>query len=243
MNSASRNLLISVLSMILCIAMLTGVTFAWFTDSVSSGVNTIVAGNLDIELEYWDGVEWIDVDSSTLLFNENARWEPGHTEIAYLHIKNSGALSLTYKLAVNVVEEVPGTNAAGDTFKLSDYLVFNKVDMASPTAFFSYDESGRAQARAAAGSVTGLASYMEADNLYPENDTSKPENAATEKYIALVIYMPETVGNEANYMPGTTAPRIKLGISLVATQLGSESDSFGSDYDSLVDGYPDNVES
>ena len=45
-----RALFLSFVSMFLCFTMLIGTTYAWFTDSVSSGMNTIVAGNLDVEL-------------------------------------------------------------------------------------------------------------------------------------------------------------------------------------------------
>ena len=51
-KNTKRALLASVLSVVLCCAMLVGSTFAWFTDSVTSGKNQIVAGNLDVELEY-----------------------------------------------------------------------------------------------------------------------------------------------------------------------------------------------
>ena len=46
-----RSLLMSGLSVLLCVSMLMGSTFAWFTDTVESGINTIVAGNLDVELD------------------------------------------------------------------------------------------------------------------------------------------------------------------------------------------------
>ena len=49
-STTKRALLMSGLAMLLSISMLVGTTFAWFTDTVSSGTNTIVAGNLDIEL-------------------------------------------------------------------------------------------------------------------------------------------------------------------------------------------------
>lgn len=231
MNSAKRNLFISIFSLVICIAMLVSTTFAWFTDSVTSGINTIVAGNLDIELEYWNGTDWVPVDSSTLLFDDDARWEPGHTEVAHLHIKNAGTLSLKYKMAVNVANELSGINVFSEEFRLSDYLVFGKVDMADASAVFQNDDTGRQQARAAVGDTAGLSTYTEADNLYAESDANKPVDGKTEKYMALVIYMPETVGNEANYMSGTTPPQIELGVSVVATQLNSENDSFGPEYD------------
>ena len=53
--SLKRAMLLSVMAMLICTAMLAGTTFAWFTDSASTGVNKIVAGNLDVSFEYWNG--------------------------------------------------------------------------------------------------------------------------------------------------------------------------------------------
>ena len=76
-----RALLASILSAALCAAMLVGSTFAWFTDSVTSGKNKIVAGSLDVELEYTtDFNTWNTVEDATNLFQENALWEPGYAE-------------------------------------------------------------------------------------------------------------------------------------------------------------------
>ena len=68
-----RTLVASVLALVVCAAMLIGTTFAWFTDSVTSGRNTIVAGNLDVELEYATATEgtlggWTSVNDATDLF-------------------------------------------------------------------------------------------------------------------------------------------------------------------------------
>ena len=76
-----RALLAGVLGLVVCAAMLIGTTFAWFTDSVSSGKNQIVAGNLDVELEYAT-VEngtitgWTSVNGATDLFDDGLS-EPG----------------------------------------------------------------------------------------------------------------------------------------------------------------------
>ena len=51
-STTRRALFMSFVSMFLCFTMLLGTTYAWFTDSVESGVNQIVAGNLDVEFEY-----------------------------------------------------------------------------------------------------------------------------------------------------------------------------------------------
>ena len=48
--NAKRALLMSVISMMLCIAMLVGTTYAWFTDSVTTGVNSITSGTLSVDI-------------------------------------------------------------------------------------------------------------------------------------------------------------------------------------------------
>ena len=55
-KSTKRALLGSVMAMVLCLAMLVGATFAWFTDTASTGVNKIQAGNLDIEIQDENGL-------------------------------------------------------------------------------------------------------------------------------------------------------------------------------------------
>ena len=51
-KSIRQALISSALAVLMCVSMLIGTTFAWFTDTASTGVNKIVAGNLDIELSY-----------------------------------------------------------------------------------------------------------------------------------------------------------------------------------------------
>ena len=106
-KSTKRALSASIISMTLCIVLLIGTTFAWFTDSVSSGTNVIKAGNLDVKLEYSkDGTNWTNADGATDLFDSSAKWEPGHVEVVYLKVSNAGDLALKYKLGVNVLNTV-----------------------------------------------------------------------------------------------------------------------------------------
>lgn len=85
---AKSALLMSALALVLCVSMLVGTTFAWFTDSVTSKNNIIKAGNLDVTLEYSvDGTTWTAVEEATSLFSENSLWEPGHTEFVYLRVQ------------------------------------------------------------------------------------------------------------------------------------------------------------
>ena len=69
----------SLFALFLCIVLLIGTTFAWFTDTASTGVNKIQAGNLKVGFEYWNGEKYVDAKDATL-FSEDTLWEPGHTE-------------------------------------------------------------------------------------------------------------------------------------------------------------------
>ena len=217
-SNTKRSLAASVTSLLLCCALLIGTTFAWFTDSVSTGRNTIASGNLDVELyQVKDNAE-TKVDGNTKLFNEDALWEPGYTEVVYLKVANEGSLALKYQFAIDVVGKTLGKTADGQDIDLSQHLRFAVVENASAYAT-------RAEARAAADAAgtqlisSGFAStegHLSAD--------------AKSDLIAIVVYMPEEVGNEANHN-GTNIPTIDLGLQLVATQDTEENDSFGNDYD------------
>ncbi len=210
-----RSLLTSALALVVCVSMLIGTTYAWFTDSVTSTNNIITSGNLDVEL-YWstNASDWEAVDANTNVFT-NQLWEPGHTEVVYLKVVNEGTLALKYNLGVNIFSETTGINAAGETFKLSDYIEFGVIE--TGVAFADRDA-----ARAAVTDAKIISKgYTKAASL------EKTE----ENYVALVVYMPETVGNVANYKTGTNAPVINLGINLFATQYTFENDSFDEFYD------------
>ena len=138
-RATKRALLTSVMALVMCVVMLVGTTFAWFTDTASTGVNKIQAGNLDIEVQYRttaDG-KWNALDNATDLFGaEGTLFEPGHTRVVELKIKNVGNLALKYKIGMNVVSETAGTNKDGNPYKLSDYL---KV---AATGFQQYPAEG-----------------------------------------------------------------------------------------------------
>ena len=86
-KSTKRALLTSVLALLMCVTMLVGATFAWFTDTASTAVNKIQAGNLDIAVEYTlDGETWNDLDGATDIFQKGL-WESGHTEVVALKFK------------------------------------------------------------------------------------------------------------------------------------------------------------
>ncbi len=104
-------LIVSIMAMLLCVAMLVGTTFAWFTDTASTAVNKIQAGTLDVALEMKDASgNWVNAEGQTLSWkkaagapaNEQVLWEPGCTyELPELRIVNKGNLALKYKIVIS----------------------------------------------------------------------------------------------------------------------------------------------
>lgn len=234
-KNTKRALLASILSLLVCLTMLIGSTFAWFTDSVASGNNKIVAGNLAIELEYATAFDaegnptaWKSVEGSTDLFNADSKWEPGHTEVVVFRIRNTGSLALKYRLAVDKITETSSYNADKTNFYLSDYLVFNKTADATLKAREAYWNAD----------LEDLVLNDGTKNSNPTfSDLSIPDTtleAGAEEIFTVAVYMPTSVGNEANWSQVysfTKAPSIELGFTLFATQASHEEDSFDNSYD------------
>lgn len=224
MNSKNtkRALLTSVLAMAVCLAMLVGSTFAWFTDTATTGVNKIQSGNLDVELEYSkDFAEWKKVDNTTKVFEDSTEWEPGRTEVVYLRVKNAGNLALKYTLGLGNVYESRGKNVAGDFYYLSNFVKMGAVEA---TAAFE----NRA---AAIGAVDPVADTFKA--LGEKGVVGATLNSGAAKTYAMVVYMPTEVGNEAN--PKNKDPywaaKLSFGVSVNASQATVENDSFDNMYD------------
>ena len=225
-GGTKRALLTSVLALVLSLAMLAGTTFAWFTDTASTGVNRIVSGNLDVGLKYWgvgeDGRKtWLTAENSKELFDENALWEPGYTQIVNLKVENNGNLALTYAMQITPVHETVGVNVDGEQFKLSDYIKFGWTT-------FTADENGAPVALDREAAQTGVGDGAQLGKTL-HRQAADPMKANAEELVALVAWMPENVGNEANY--STVQPTIELSLKVLATQATVESDSFNNTYD------------
>ena len=125
-KATKRALLTSVMALVMCVVMLVGTTFAWFTDTASTGVNKIQAGNLDVALEMRNGEKWDNAENQTLNFMQkqsdgsvkqeaNILWEPGATyELPELRIVNKGNLALKYKVSINGIKGDAKLNEAID---------------------------------------------------------------------------------------------------------------------------------
>ena len=105
----------SLFALFLCIVLLIGTTFAWFTDTASTGVNKIQSGRLDVGLEMKDNDgKWVNAEGKTLQFKVNKTipaegtqilWEPGCTyELPELRVVNKGNLALKYKIQITGIQ-------------------------------------------------------------------------------------------------------------------------------------------
>ena len=241
-------LLMSLTSLTLCVSMLFGATFAWFTDSVTSGVNRIVSGNLDVELEYKDNAQtaYTGVTATTKLFNSAANgklWEPGAMAYETFKVSNNGSLALKYQFALNTVDYNTVTRTSG-SYDLRDVLKIAVVET-------TFDATARPDP-----ATLDFKSWSEYANSAAFTGEILPgEDTAQEKTV--VIWWPDTNSNDVDNRynlkdkatDGWTLDKtnngkdelyIDLGITLVATQLQNESDSFDNTYDANAE-YPSAV--
>ena len=155
-KSTKRALLGSIMAMVLCLAMLVGATFAWFTDTASTGVNKIQAGNLDIEIQDETGkaidtLAWATKDGTA--FAEDGKtplWEPGCTyTLTPFQIVNKGNLTLKYKIVVTGLE--------GDT----GLLKVIKFTYKTGEETFDMNTEGHLTANGGASKVITVSAHMD----------------------------------------------------------------------------------
>ena len=201
-NTTKRSLLASVFALVLCVAMLVGATFAWFTDTASTGVNKIVSGNLKVDIIGANSDSHIEKLNFTKAAVTDAEagaeilWEPGCRYLTEgFRIANKGNLALKWKAQVNT-----GTTVANEgNFDLLDVIDFYLVT------------------KAADGTETETALDVFTGNL-------KKTETSDVYYIKGV--MQTTAGNDYQ---GLTLDGIS--ITVVATQDTVENDSFNNQYD------------
>ena len=222
MKSTKKSLLASALALVVCLALLMGATFAWFTDSVSNTGNKIQAGTLGITAMAYDvdmsntgstgyRISGVNGDktfyfeaagqdlgeNSAAIINENL-WEPGQSNAKLLSVTNSGNLAAKVKLQFTV-------NDGG----LQNALWFD---------FLQVDE---------AGTITGSFTKRPMSELSTLANALEISLAAGGKVQYILVYgMNEEAGNE--YQGAT----FSADVTILATQDTVETDGFGrADYD------------
>ena len=217
-TNKKRAFILSFVALMIFCSMLVGTTYAWFTDSVTSANNKIVSGNLDIEMYLWsDATTPVPItDNPDPIFGAGSIAQNNAAETLWepgktqvVYLSLKNNGSLALKYRVSI-------DVRNDTTPhLSDVMEY----AITPDATF--------------GQVTEWAGGVEVvEGINVATEDSVPLAAGQEHFFALSVHMDENAGNE--YMLG----QITFDINVIAGQLASEMDSFGSDYDDLAL-YPD----
>ena len=185
----------------------TGASLAWFTDTSPEINNIFHFAEFDVEVSHrlTDG-KWEEVDSQTKIFDKEALYEPGYVQVVYLKVENKGTVPFEFYTAVNVNGCIEATNVFGQRFMLQDYLKFGITTADSEDAMKNSVPDRNAAVKLADMSLHNY-----------DTETAVLNPGAT-KYIALIVRMPEEVGNVANYR-GDTVPEVDLGITVKADQI------------------------
>ena len=224
-KTTKRALLSSVIAMFICVAMLIGTTFAWFTDSASTAVNKIQAGTLGIQLLDNEGnslegqaLSWQKAAGAA---NEDVLWEPGCTyNTQQFYIENNGNLNLKFKFLVSGI--------TGDS-KLVEAIDFTAMADAS---WFKFNTG--AVSIATSGEFDLLKGYDLDTLFYGTMHFDEYVLEPGDKVGPIVIsgHMKEEAGNEYQ---GLSIDGI--GITVIATQATGEEDSYDGTYDENAE-YP-----
>lgn len=214
-KTTKRALLSSIVSLILCFTMLLSTTYAWFTDTVTSANNIITAGNLDIELYHTnDDDEGEKVNEGTILFDDVKLWEPGAVVYETFKIVNKGNLALKYQFAVNIANATK--NAQGNT--LANVLKVGVIEGGAEST----------EREDLIKEVADKASWQDFKSFAKNGELV--ENAKSDTYTVVIYWQPSDIDNEYN-VDETKPLKIEIGVSLLATQLTAENDSFDDQYD------------
>lgn len=243
-----KALFISTCALLFSMLMMAGSTFAWFTDSVSTGSNKITTGSLKVELLHTNAKVTKEeaVTQSTLLFTdkngEAISWEPGAVAYENFTVKNDGDLALNYRLALdlNNANTIKGTDGKSlkDVLKVkvvkggvtASDVTENSLKTAEGFAAVAGDQLNILEK--AAGKGTQELAMSTSSDTYGVILYWQP-NAETDYQYNLANYTDkDSTGKSVDKTSdGKDKLSIDLGISLGATQAMEELDSSGNDYD------------
>ena len=215
-KATKRALLTSITALVMCVVMLAGTTFAWFTDTATANVNKIEAGKLDVQLMMKVGNDWKNAEGETLKWvkaqggeNQAILWEPGaEYKLPELKVVNGGNLALKYEIKITGAVDADGRDDL-DSKKLLDVLKFKSV----------VDNTTK-------------------ENVYGQTIATGTLDANDkEQIIQLSAKMDENAGND--YMNMALS---NITVTVKAMQASYEYDSNGKTYDENADMTPDNLD-
>lgn len=146
--SLYRSLCTSLLSTLLSLVMLVGTTFAWFTESITTGVYTITAGKLSTVTSYCtdlDKLDWQRLnEGNTTLFGGMTFSASNATQTAYLRLENKSPNSVKYLISFLCGNETAGTlkKSVGTTTTTSEEKLSELMSFAYTVASDATAEGG-----------------------------------------------------------------------------------------------------
>ena len=202
-------LALSVCLMVIWCILGTGSSIAWFVDETPEIRNNFNFAEFDLVVSHKTENGYEEVKADTKVFDDKALYEPGYVQVVYLKIENKGTVAFNYDLAVipDLQTIVRAKNVYGQDIYLPEFLRFG-VMFADTEAELTQKLATRDLAKQQA--TAALSSY-----------TSTPDNlqAGREAFAAVIVRMPEWVGNVANYRD-SNPPSLELGITVQAMQEG-----------------------
>lgn len=185
----------------------TGASLAWFSDETEDLRNIFHYADFELSVSYKNDsmADYEILESENAIFNDEAIYEPGYTQVVLLKVENKGTVPFDFYTAVSVASYVPAVNLYGTTFNLQDYLEFGVITKSSEQELLDAIAS-RDLARDIA--YRPLSHYA--------TESAELEAGGTD-YVAIIVHMPDNIGNEANYRE-TSKPEVKLGVIVEATQ-------------------------
>ena len=199
-------LCISLLLVMVWCVLGTGASLAWFVDTDEEVKNVFHFAEFDLEVSHrLENGSWEKMEQNTKIFDDKALYEPGYTQVVYLKIENKGTVPFDFKTAVSVTDYTLATNVFGQSFQLQDYLKFGLATANGEEELYK---------KVATRELAKELAVMPLSNYSTETASLKAKGTV---YMALVVRMPENVGNIANYREDMI-PRVELGLIVTATQ-------------------------
>lgn len=179
MKAVKRSIILCALSLALCVALLVGSTFAWFSDSITNSGNTITAGNLTAQWSYRtlnsdDTAEYTAVGEELPLFSADTVWQPGEPQGYDFKVENVGSVEFVWELAIDLAD-----TAGESQNNLTDVLV---VYVDEQVVTLTFNENGVA--------------VLKSGNLAVSDGETTAETDETSCEFSLAFAIPEDAGND-----------------------------------------------
>ena len=194
-----RTYFTSLISLVLCVSLFLGTSYAWFTSEVTQTGNEIHVGSLEVGLSKRVNGQWVSMkgEGAPKLFDENTIWSPGYTKVETIQIKNSGNLDFKYVMSFGGVT-LTGAKSHVSVEEAADlFHVWVYEDEVKPEHYANYNQWTP---------VGTIRQIMAGTPLVTAN--LKDDNGETSHTYTIAVHMSE--GANSDLMGATLAMNVKL---------------------------------